>query len=60
LIIQKLEVGPIMANCFILGCEDTKQAVVIDPGDDADRILMELAKAELKANDPGDSGHPSR
>jgi len=37
-----------MANCFILGCETTKQAVVIDPGDDADRILMELAKAELK------------
>ncbi|MCK5162716.1 MAG: MBL fold metallo-hydrolase [Desulfobacula sp.] len=48
MIIKKLEVGPIMANCFILGCESTKQAVVIDPGDDADRILMELAKSELK------------
>ncbi|MFH2092064.1 MAG: MBL fold metallo-hydrolase [Pseudomonadota bacterium] len=48
MIIKKLEVGPIMANCYILGCESTKQAVVIDPGDDADRILMELAKSELK------------
>jgi hydroxyacylglutathione hydrolase len=48
LIIKKLEVGPIMANCFILGCEDTREAVVIDPGDEADKILMELAKAELK------------
>lgn len=48
LIIKKLSVGPIMANCFILGCEQTKEAVVIDPGDEADRILMELAKAELK------------
>ena len=48
MIIKKLEVGPIMANCFILGCESTKEAVVIDPGDDADRILMELAKAGLK------------
>jgi hydroxyacylglutathione hydrolase len=47
-IIKKLEVGPIMANCFILGCESTKEAVVIDPGDDADRILMTLAKSELK------------
>jgi glyoxylase-like metal-dependent hydrolase (beta-lactamase superfamily II) len=47
-IIKKLEVGPIMANCYILGCESTKEAVVIDPGDDADRILMELAKAGLK------------
>jgi len=36
-----------MANCFILGCELTKQAVVIDPGDDADRILMELGKSNL-------------
>lgn len=48
MIIKKLEVGPIMANCFIVGCETTKEAVVIDPGDDADRILMELAKSELK------------
>ena len=48
MIIEKLEVGPIMANCFILGCESTKEAVVVDPGDDADRILMALAKAELQ------------
>lgn len=48
MIIKKLEVGPIMANCFILGCESTKEAVVIDPGDDSDRILMELSKSELK------------
>jgi glyoxylase-like metal-dependent hydrolase (beta-lactamase superfamily II) len=48
LIIKKLEVGPIMANCFILGCEQTKEAVVIDPGDDGDQILMALAKLGLK------------
>jgi glyoxylase-like metal-dependent hydrolase (beta-lactamase superfamily II) len=48
LIIKKLEVGPIMANCFILGCERTKEAVVIDPGDDGEQILMGLAKNALK------------
>lgn len=48
MIIEKLEVGPIMANCFIIGCEQTKEAMVVDPGDDADRILMALAKKELK------------
>ena len=48
MIIEKLEVGPIMANCFILGCEETKEAVVIDPGDDADAILMKLADLNLK------------
>ncbi len=48
MIIKKLEVGPIMANCYILGCEETKQAIVIDPGDEGDRILLELAESALK------------
>jgi len=37
-----------MANCFIAGCEDTNEAVVIDPGDEADRILLSLAESKLK------------
>ncbi len=47
LIIKEIAVGPIMANCFIVGCEKTLEAVVIDPGDDVDRILMALSKAKL-------------
>lgn len=47
MIIQMLTVGPIMANCFIVGCEDTKNAVVIDPGDEADRILLSLSDSSL-------------
>jgi glyoxylase-like metal-dependent hydrolase (beta-lactamase superfamily II) len=43
-----LVVGPIQANCYILGCERTKLAAVIDPGGDANRILMVLAKEELR------------
>jgi len=48
LIIKELVVGPLMANCFIFGCEKTKEAVVIDPGGDADRILLSLADAKLQ------------
>lgn len=48
MIIKELAVGPLMANCFIAGCEDTKEAVVIDPGGEADRILLSLAESELK------------
>jgi glyoxylase-like metal-dependent hydrolase (beta-lactamase superfamily II) len=48
MIIKTLAVGPIMANCFIVGCPETREAVVIDPGDEADRILFELAESRLK------------
>jgi glyoxylase-like metal-dependent hydrolase (beta-lactamase superfamily II) len=41
-------VGPIQANCFILGCEQTREAVVIDPGDEARRILGVLQKQALE------------
>ncbi len=47
MIIRKLPVGPIMANCFILGCEETRKAVVIDPGDETDMILQTLAQEGL-------------
>jgi hydroxyacylglutathione hydrolase len=46
-IIKSLSVGPIMANCYIVGCEKTKIAAVIDPGDEAGRILMALAESRL-------------
>ena len=49
MIIRQMALGPIQANCFILGCEKTRQAVVIDPGDDADRILTSLAGDRLTA-----------
>lgn len=47
MIIKELAVGPIMANCFIVGCEKTKSAVVIDPGDEANKILLSLAESKL-------------
>jgi hydroxyacylglutathione hydrolase len=48
LIIKELIVGPLMANCFICGCSKTKEAVVIDPGGDANTILLSLADSKLK------------
>ena len=49
LIIKTLAVGPIQANCHILGCEETLEAAVIDPGDEPDRILHALAESSLTA-----------
>lgn len=47
MIIKQLPVGPIQANCYIVGCEETKEGVIIDPGDEADRILAEVESEEL-------------
>lgn len=43
MIVKKLVVGPLEENCYVVGDEKTKQAIVIDPGDEPDRII-ELIK----------------
>jgi len=48
MIIKTLTVGPIMANCFILGCKETLEAAIIDPGDEADKLLQSVADLNLK------------
>ena len=47
MIIKQLSVGMVQANCYIVGCEKTKEGVVIDPGDEAERILAEIEATEL-------------
>jgi len=47
MIIEALPVGPIQANCYVVGCEETREAAVIDPGAEADRILQALARHRL-------------
>lgn len=48
MILEKLVVGPFQCNCTILGCEKTREAVIIDPGEEADRILARIAELNLK------------
>jgi len=45
--LRKLVVGPYQTNCYILGCKDTSQGLVIDPGDDVLRIVKEITRAGL-------------
>lgn len=40
--VKMMQVGPIGTNCYILEDETAKRAAVIDPGDEADRILSIL------------------
>ncbi|MDQ3954678.1 MAG: MBL fold metallo-hydrolase [Actinomycetota bacterium] len=42
------EVGPLACNCYVVGDEASKEAIVIDPGGDAEELAAELAALELK------------
>jgi glyoxylase-like metal-dependent hydrolase (beta-lactamase superfamily II) len=48
MILIRLIVGPLQVNCFILADEKTKEAVVIDPGDDAREILKVIQDKGLR------------
>jgi glyoxylase-like metal-dependent hydrolase (beta-lactamase superfamily II) len=39
MIVKGLTVGLFQENCYILGCEETREGVIIDPGDNARAIL---------------------
>jgi glyoxylase-like metal-dependent hydrolase (beta-lactamase superfamily II) len=43
-----IPVGPLQCNCSVIGDEETREAIVIDPGDDIDQILTLIAQQNLK------------
>ncbi len=47
MILIRLVVGPLQVNCYILADDKTKEAVVIDPGDDAEKILRVIQEKGL-------------
>jgi glyoxylase-like metal-dependent hydrolase (beta-lactamase superfamily II) len=48
MLLKTLVVGPIAANCYLLGCPQTGEGAVIDPGDEAERILQAARGAGLQ------------
>lgn len=45
---QTLVVGPFQCNCTLLVCEKTLEAVLIDPGDEPEKILKEIGLQSAK------------
>lgn len=48
LIQESFPVGPLGCNCSIIGCSETGEALVIDPGGDVDDIIDRLKELGLK------------
>ena len=44
MILETRAVEPFMKNGFVLGCEESREGVIIDPGDEVD-LLLQAAKA---------------
>ncbi len=42
MLVRGLVVGPLQVNCYLVGCEETKGGIVIDPGGDAPVILSQI------------------
>jgi hydroxyacylglutathione hydrolase len=48
-LVRTLPVGPLQCNCSIVADPAEREAVLIDPGDEADRILLALAETKCRA-----------
>jgi len=47
MIIETRAVDPFMKNGYVLGCETTREGVVIDPGDEVDLLLEAVRRHDL-------------
>jgi hydroxyacylglutathione hydrolase len=47
MIVESAAVGPFFKNGYVVGCERTRQAVFIDPGDEVEQLLDFIRKEEL-------------
>lgn len=48
MILESAAVGPFFKNGYVVGCERTKQAVLIDPGDEVEQLLAFIASEQLQ------------
>src|SRR5690349_6324120 len=51
MILERRAVPPFFKNGFVLGCEETREDVVIDPGDEVDALLAAADAHQLKIVD---------
>jgi len=47
MILEAAAVGPFFKNGYVVGCERTKQAIYIDPGDEVEQLLAFIASEQL-------------
>jgi hydroxyacylglutathione hydrolase len=46
--VRMFTVGPVQENCFIVRAKDSERALIVDPGDEADRLLAAVSALGIK------------
>lgn len=48
MIFETIVVGPLGVNCFILGCEESKEGIVVDPGAEPGKIIAAVKRLGVR------------
>lgn len=48
MIIEKITVSPLLENCYIVADEASREGILIDPGDEFERILRKIDALQLR------------
>jgi hydroxyacylglutathione hydrolase len=49
MILQAFVVGRLQANCYVIGDEDSREVIVVDPGDQGEALVREFEQREYRA-----------
>jgi len=49
-LLQTLVVGPLQVNCYLIACPVSRAALVVDPGDEGERIVAAVRAADWHVN----------
>jgi hydroxyacylglutathione hydrolase len=47
MILERRAVSPFYKNGFVIGCEETREGVIVDPGDEVEQLLDAVAQRKL-------------
>jgi glyoxylase-like metal-dependent hydrolase (beta-lactamase superfamily II) len=47
--VRSFTVGPVQENCYIVRPKDSDKAVIVDPGEEADRLLRAVRSLDIQA-----------
>ena len=48
MLVERIPVGPLQVNCYLVAHPETREAIIVDPGDEPERISARIRELGLK------------